>query len=104
MTRAGTKQEAQSRVSPNPEISLEPETPSEPDLGKSEERNPFGGLNEETTERLIEEPYREDDLIKGIIEARMTSARKLPSKWIKKGIKLALRDLKVRNNRVYYKA
>lgn len=61
-------------------------------------------LNElEDIERMINEIYEGDEVTKLIKKAKRANARKLPRELTKQGIKLALGDIEIQDDRVYYK-
>ena len=101
MTRAGSRKETRQKESTSTESNtIENETP---DLHDPEETEQMKDLSEEETDRLIKEAYQNDDLIREIFEAKRTKVRKLPHKLLKKGVKLAIEDLQIQNDRIYYK-
>ena len=56
-----------------------------------------------TLEELIEEAYERDETVQDIIAAKKKELRKLPLNLIKRGIKLAMGDLKIENDKLYLK-
>ena len=69
------------------------------ELGDDSEEDPSA----KPLEELIEEAYEKDEVVQDIIAAKTRELRKLPSHLIKKGIKLAMGDLKVKDERLYVK-
>ena len=69
------------------------------ELGDDSEEDPSA----KPLEELIEEVYEKDEVVQDIIAAKTRELRKLPSHLIKKGIKLAMGDLKVKDERLYVK-
>ena len=56
-----------------------------------------------TLEELIEEAYEKDETVQDIVAAKRKELRKLPLNLIKRGIKLAMGDLKLENEKLYVK-
>ena len=56
-----------------------------------------------TLEELIEEAYEKDETVQDIVAAKRKELRKLPLNLIKSGIKLAMGDLKLENDKLYVK-
>ena len=54
-------------------------------------------------EKLFEKTYKDDKVVKKIINAKACGLQKLPKALIKKGIVLSMRDLKIKNKRFYMK-
>ena len=84
---------------------------TEEDATESEEPNaehtPVTDVTEssitKTLEELIEEAYEKDETVQDIIAAKKKELRKLPLNLIKRGIKLAMGDLKLENDKLYVK-
>ena len=60
-------------------------------------------LKEKEIDQIIKEAYQNDDLIKKIFESKRTEDRMLSSKLLKKEVKFVMKDLQIRNDRIYYK-
>ena len=67
--------------------------------GTDETENPIT----KTLEELIEEAYERDETVQDIIAAKKKELRKLSLNLIKRGIKLAMGDLKIENDKLYVK-
>ena len=49
-------------------------------------------------DNLLDKAYQNDEILNSIITAKQEGLQKLPAKLIKQGIKLAIRDLTLRNS------
>ncbi len=61
-------------------------------------------LEETRTIELIDKTYRKNDIVEIIIKAKENDDRKMPRKTLRKSVKLALKDIAIRSDRVYYKS
>ena len=57
----------------------------------------------ELPEELLTKAYRGDEIIQEIMKAKSENLRKLPNKILTNGLKLAMGDLDIRNERLFYK-
>jgi hypothetical protein len=96
MIRASTRREQQERESTSQRL-------DKSDESEIEESENLGELREEETDRLINQAYEKDELVNSILEAKRTGARKLSPRLLRQGVKLAMGDLEIRNDRVYHK-
>ena len=54
-------------------------------------------------EELFDRPYKNNKVVKKIIDAKACDLQKLPTALIKKSIVLSMRDLKIKNKQLYVK-
>lgn len=54
-------------------------------------------------EELLETTYQKNDIVQKIMKAKSENLKKLPEKILREGFKLALRDLKIREGRLFYR-
>ena len=54
-------------------------------------------------EELFEKTYEDNEMVKEIMDAKARGLQKLPTALTKKGIRLSIRDLKIKNEQLYMK-
>lgn len=81
----------------------------ESDIGMSnepqmhEDSHNSDGDDPESLEKLLEDAYEMDKVVKEIVNAKKSGLWKLPQALVKKGIALSMGDLKIENKRLYIK-
>lgn len=71
-----------------------------PNISKDNEPN---ATKAKSLEKLFEKAYKDNEVVKNLINAKERGLQKLPMALIKKGIVLSIGDLKIKNERLYVK-
>ena len=70
---------------------------------KTNQKVPTNDDSSNSLEELLETAYQKNDIVQKIMKAKSKNLRKLPEKILREGFKLILRDLKIREERLFYK-